>query len=457
MLARQVGIPDPDPHRQGNQRQRTDGRRTEREPTAGIHPHRGLLAHERRFAGIRPLLQGVGSRFVDTALESGFRRNVGYSDGGTTGNRHKIRAAGHAADHGPRRAGFHGLHGRPGRRDVARADILALFDSRSHRFGQDIRSRRPARRILAQTPHGDTGDRGWDFHPPSLPGKGRRVLEHVTHQGLHSRVRLERRHTGEHLVEHDSQRVEVHTMVDFRTFRLLRTQVDRRATDHPALRHGRIRRRELGDAEIEHLDDLSCMAIGHHEKVIRFDVPVPDLVDMGLRQGATGLDHELGSLFPRNCSIPVQACRQRFPGQQFHGEVHLPVRSDAEIKNGYRVGALQAGCGLRLLEKTFDVSRLLGDFLAQNFESHLPVQVLLLRPVHVAHPALADKLHDLVAIVERSAGQVVQLDDGQRAAALRTGFRLAGPLLVAPGAELLHNSPRQLTKWGSDRESRSPV
>ena len=112
------------------------------------------------------------------------------------------------------------------------------------------------------------------------------MVEDHPHRG----VRLERQAPRHHLVEHDAQRVQVGASVHLGpalAHRLLGRDVLRRAHDHAGL-GGRVALPgverallDLGDPEVEDLDEVVPVGRAGEEDVVRLDVAVRDAEGMG--------------------------------------------------------------------------------------------------------------------------------------------------------------------------------
>ena len=121
-------------------------------------------------------------------------------------------------------------------------------------------------------------------------------MREVHRDELHLVVGLERLPAGEHLEEDHARGVDVGAGVDDLGERLLGRQVLGRPEDHARLREGRDARRrgretrlgDLGDAEVEDLDDVGlAVALDEHD-VVGLEVAVDDARGVRVRRGRAG-------------------------------------------------------------------------------------------------------------------------------------------------------------------------
>ena len=129
---------------------------------------------------------------------------------------------------------------------------------------------------------------------------------------------VERHLAGEQLEQHDAEREQIGAMVDGAPERLLRRHVGDGTDHHPRHRHLRLRhlrpdagRDELGQAEIEHLDQP---ALGAHQ-VRALDVAMDDAVSVRFVEGVGDLEADFDHLAHRQ--RPLRRAR----GQQFAVDV----------------------------------------------------------------------------------------------------------------------------------------
>jgi hypothetical protein len=126
----------------------------------------------------------------------------------------------------------------------------------------------------------------------------------------------ERRRPDGHLVEHAAERVEVRAAVG----RLLPDDLGRDVPGRSRDRPHRRSRRGVGEhprqAEVGHPGAAGPV----EEDVRRLDVPVEDLVPVGVREGAQDAEADLAALGLGEAGLPLQPLPQRAAGRVLHDE-----------------------------------------------------------------------------------------------------------------------------------------
>ena len=142
-----------------------------------------------------------------------------------------------------------------------------------------------------------------------------RHLREVLHRDLERRVARERDLPGEHLVEHDADRVEVGGLVDRRAARLLGREVLRGADDRADLGH--LARAGARDPEVGHLQP----ALGADEHVVWLDVAVDDPVLVRGRECGEDLAGVVDRDLDRRRPAPDDQLLERAPVEELHRDV----------------------------------------------------------------------------------------------------------------------------------------
>ena len=234
-------------------------------------------------------------------------------------------------------------------------------------------------------------------------------------QGVGRRGTAERLTTGEHLVEHASERPDVRSLVDRQTASLLGTHVRRRAEHHSAARRQpRYRRRIRRDFILDHLGQAE---VEHFQAQIRRDgdvrglqIPVDDAALMGRIERIRELPGDPEGLL--DAQRPAhQAIRERLALDQLEDDPANPPtlldpmdRRDVRVvQRGQRAGLpLEAGEPIR-------IGRPHG---GQDVDGDVTPQPSVTGTIHVAHAAGADERDDLVDAESGAGGKV--LDWGLR-------------------------------------------
>ena len=217
--------------------------------------------------------------------------------------------------------------------------------------------------------------------------------------------RDEGRLSGEHLVRHHAERVDVGTMIDVRVGhglfgrhvdRCAKGDADRREPAgmslHAAYAEG------LGDPEVG--DDR--VAIGE-QYVVRLDVAMHDAFTVRERQGIGDVAQDACTVFDGHCGIAVDARPQRFPTDEGHHiKEHIPYRPG--VQHGHDVRMLQPCDKLHFTTETIgaDPHR---EFGGEHLDDHLPVEREFGRQEDPRHAAAAQFTVDAV-LRREAAGQL---------------------------------------------------
>ena len=215
----------------------------------------------------------------------------------------------------------------------------------------------------------------------------------LVHDALDGRAG-KRRLSGEHLVQHTTQRVDIAAPVEILATRcLLRTHVKRRPNRQPRLgellaagRIDRPRDAEIGNDRVAVLD----------EDVLRFDVAVDDIAFVRRVERVGHFARELHGIVNRQLLLAIQEIAQRLAlhvGHHIIKETVLLPR--IEQRQDVRVVEL---CGNRdFAEEAFGADRG-GEFGAQDFHRYLAVVLEVLGEVDCSHASGAQLFLDGVAI-----------------------------------------------------------
>ena len=226
-----------------------------------------------------------------------------------------------------------GLRHRPGGRDVTagRAEGLGKF----RRGGEAIRrgaGHGAGNRRRQRRGHGRAGS-----------GEGpRRLGQHPGDDGLRAGAG-ERRLPGQQLVQHAAEGVDVAPAVDAALpAGLLRAHVGRRADRHAGPGQGLLAAGRAGDPEVGH----QRLAVGEQD-VLRLDVPVDDVVAMGVVQRQGRLPDDADRLVHRELDLAGEPVPQALALDERHGVPEL-TRGFSRVVHAQDVGVLEPGGELDL-------------------------------------------------------------------------------------------------------------
>jgi hypothetical protein len=220
----------------------------------------------------------------------------------------------------------------------------------------------------------------------------------VLHRDLDRRIAAERHLPSQHLVEDDSDRVQVGGGGHRRPASLFRRQVLRRPHDRAGLRHlGRPRAR---DAEVRHLQPLA------DQDVVRLDIAVDDSVAMREAKRFEHLERVRDRMADGQRTAREDQLLQAPALDDLHGDVVRPLGLAAVVDRD-DVGMREARGGLRLATEALDEELVVRVAVVQDLDRHAPAEVLVLGQIDVGHPARAELAQDAVAPVEERVDQGV--------------------------------------------------
>ena len=241
-----------------------------------------------------------------------------------------------------------------------------------------------------------------------------RELRRLPHQDrrhrLGVRVSLERFPAREQLVEDRPEREDVRAVIDRKPLHLLGRHVAHRPHDHPGLRVARARRRArllarrdgldpLRQAEVEDLE----VAVSRNEEVLGLQIPVDDALLMGSGESLRDLQRIVHGLLLRN-RARVELSAQRLAFQKLHDGVGDSVLvSEVVDREDVLVGKRRDR--LRLALEPRERVGIGRDGLREDLDRDVPVQLPVPRPVHLPHPARAERREDLVGTESSTRGK----------------------------------------------------
>ena len=234
-------------------------------------------------------------------------------------------------------------------------------------------------------------------------GDRRRLGREVLGGPLPRGPRIEGQAAGDHLVGHHRQRVDVATQIELLPAELLGAHIGRRAQDHPLLGQlGRLlvlRLAPLGDAEVEELHEVDLTSAGREEHVLGLEVPVDDPPLVGLGQRAADLDDQLVDHPRVQPPDALESLREVLPLDELHHDEERVVLEIAEIVELHGVRVVQLDDRLALPVEASHELRITAELGVEGLDGDVPSRRahLLLGEIDLAHPALAEHLHDAVA------------------------------------------------------------
>ena len=237
--------------------------------------------------------------------------------------------------------------------------------------------------------------------------------------------------TGEHLVEHEPDGVEVGAGVGRAVLDLLGREVGDGA-EEGAGASGRGRRaHRAGEAEVGHLH----VPLGRDEDVLGLDVAVQDVAAMGRAGALEDRGDEVERLARGEGALLLEEVAQGLPIDELHREEEETVVLTL-VEHADDVRVRQPRRRPRLPAESPDELGVAGEIDAHDLEGDLSIEAGVEGRVDAAHAAVGEVGEHRVAPVDRSADESVLLHG-------RHGGSLGGPPTARPvrraGARLWHS------------------
>jgi hypothetical protein len=171
---------------------------------------------------------------------------------------------------------------------------------------------------------------------------------------------------------------------------------------------------ELGDPEVEHLDEVTAVAAPDAEAILRLHVAVDHARGMGSGQRVADLQRDPSRARPRQRPFAAQQSPQVLAGQQFHhivgNPLTLPYICDLDD-----VLVTERRQHPHLALKSLDRVGPTGEVVVQELHGPPLAQPDMCGEVHAAHPALAEALADPIAAVEQATLPTLRLASARHA------------------------------------------
>ena len=224
---------------------------------------------------------------------------------------------------------------------------------------------------------------------------------------------------SEQVVEDRADRVDVGALVDDLGARLLGGHEARRSEDDARLGEVDVVILDAADAEVDHLDARHAglpRLLLQQEDVLRLHVAVNDTFCVRGGEGAANLARDADG--ERHTEPPhlLDERTELFPVEELRRDAGRAVARVEDVDHLDDVGVGDAARALRLALEPLDDFRVLRELGQEDLdrESSL-LQAKMARLVDLAHAALPDEAHDLVALVQHLTEE-------------RVGGRREGPL-----------------------------
>ena len=242
--------------------------------------------------------------------------------------------------------------------------------------------------LLGQRPHDDRFNRLRDAGLILARG-GRRLLDLRPHQLVFA-GRREQAAPGQHLVQHDAQRVNIGAAVDLLALNALGGHVFD-GSHHGALpRHAGFAE-HAGDAEIGHLDHV----LRRDHDIRRLDVAVQDAHVVRVFDTLQGLAEQRHRSRCHHRFRIANDVVERGAVDELHHHVEVVAAAEEREERG-GIGMVQLGEGDRLTAEARQQIGLAGQLGAQALDRHLAVEHDIDALEDGPHAAFADLLDNLV-------------------------------------------------------------
>ena len=162
---------------------------------------------------------------------------------------------------------------------------------------------------------------------------------------------------------------------------------------------------DLGDAEVEHLDEVGAALALDEVDVLRLHVAVDDPVAVRGAQPLRDLHQDRARAVPVHRARLLQPLPEVLAVQVLHRDEHQPLGRLAEVRDVDDVLVADARRALGLLQEPGDQIGPARQVLEQDLERDLLLDQRVLGLVDRAHPALADLADDAVPLGQHLADQ----------------------------------------------------
>ena len=288
--------------------------------------------------------------------------------------------------------------------------------------------------ILFETAGDDVVELLRCFRARACEGDG--VLLEDEHDELGNGVALEGRLAAEELVEHGAEGPDVRAHVDAEIALELLRRHEAGRTEELAARGQRVPGvgEDLGDAEVEHLEQRPAVEALGDEEVGGLDVAVHDADGVSLGDGFAGLEHEVDGVGGRERAGAAHAIAKRFAVELLHDHEGLAALEGTHVQHATDVLALELGHDASFALETLEGARV--GAVEHELDGDRLLELEVIRREHHAHAAAAELAHDAVLARDDIAGT----DVGSWLFGVSGSRHAQKSLATAPGVK---HSPRR--------------
>ena len=259
--------------------------------------------------------------------------------------------------------------------------------------------------------------------------QGRGLLLYVLEGERRRRRRLEGRVAGEHLVENHAEAVDVGARIDVVVGALLGRHVARRADQRAGLGERVERARgvllQLGDAEVQHLDEQRVVVVAREDDVRGLEVAVDDAAAVRVLDAVGDLAGDGRGFVEGERARALQSLAERLAFDEFHDDVGLAARERPVVVGAGDVRVVESRGGARLALEA--LRRLLvGDEVGQQqLDRRGAFEFDVHARVDRAHPAAPDQLVEPVLVRDQARAVARRQEHAAVARARRVGVLVA--------------------------------
>ena len=302
---------------------------------------------------------------------------------------------------------------------------------------------KPVHRVFLHGLHGDL------FQPPGNGGvdfPGHYGLSLQLHQrNRHRIIRYKRQLAGEHLIEHDANRVDIRLICNIIAAGLLRRNIMHRANRF--IRHGLgLALQETGNAKISHLNG----SVLQKHDVLRLNIPVDDPLFMGALQCHQDLAGKMHCLLPTDGALLLDILLQGDAINELHDDI-LNLVAEADIINLHNIGVIEHRNRLGFIAEAAEEIAVVGELFLEDLNGNPAVLHAVIGLIHIGHAPHADQLVDFIPAVKALADKSIH----NRYQTFLIG-RISQPLYMT-AAVMLSAPPHSMAYWISSFARIFPV
>ena len=247
-------------------------------------------------------------------------------------------------------------------------------------------------------------------HIGSRDRDGRRRVQKAFGDECRGACRRERNFARQHLEKHATEREQITSSIEGIASGLLGAQVRRCTNCHTNLRNGRMisgrSKNRLANAKVGN-NRVPLV----QKNILRLDVPMHDVVPMGVIERVGDFGGNSHGLVDREPSYGVETFTQRLPLHHRRHEIQNAIRL-AGVVQRKDVRVIESRRELDFAKETLAPQRF-GELGAQHLDCNLATMLAIMGEIDGGHSALTELTIELVAVGER-AGERFEVGHGRK-------------------------------------------